>query len=214
MSIVTQIVGTDRSTGPAEVQDGALVVTSRSLPEQNPPFLQAPFSTEFTNSAGSSDMRVNGSTTPVQFTIPAEQTFNVYISSIAFIIADQNATLDKFGALAALTNGCTLSYFSGETGEVTIKDELKSNFDFVLLCQGDPAFAGSGGAFRANNVQGNSEGYLPTLKFDSIFGLPSGLLLRGNSVDKLIITINDNVTGVDRFQAFAYGTRIIENSTT
>lgn len=212
MSITTQLVGEDKSKGPALVKEGALVITERQIPETNPPFLRVPFSTEFTNSAGSSDMRVDGSTTSVEFSIPAEGTNSIYISSIAFIIADQNATLDKFGTLTALTNGCTLSYFSGESGTITIKDELKTTFDFVLLCQGNPPFNGTGGAFRANNVSGNSEGYLPALKFDAVFGLPDGLLLRGDSRDRITITINDDVTGVDRFQAFAYGTRVLPTS--
>jgi hypothetical protein len=154
--------------------------------------------------AGSNDMQVDGSSTAVEFWVPADKTYDLYIANLSFVIADATATLDKFGTITALTNGCDLEYFT-DTGTVTIASALKSNFDFVRLCLGNPPFGDGAGAFRAGNVEGNSEGYIPVLDFKQVFALPWGIRLRAGTTDKIILRVNDLTTGVDAFNCIAYG---------
>ena len=90
-------------------------------------------------------------------------------------------------------------------GTVTIHDALQTNFDFIRLCAGNPSFGDAAGAFRADNVSSTSEGYLPILDFRSTFGFKWGLRLKVGSQQKLILRVNDNVTGVDQFDCIAYG---------
>lgn len=155
------------------------------------------------SSSGATDMRVNGSVTNVEFYVSASGTADRYIIQLSFIIADANATLSQFGAIAALTNGCKLTYERlGET--ITIHNALKSNWDFVRLSLGNPAFGQQANAFIANNVFGASEGVIPILDFTKIMP-PYGIKLDEGTIQRLILTVRDNCTGVDQFDCIAYG---------
>jgi len=207
MSIDVKLICGGNATAASVTTENALYVQDQGLPPPEPQgrariFRQ--FLTADGTSSGSSDMRVNGATTPVEFWVQADSTYNLYISSLSFVIADASATLNKFGNITALTNGCDLEYFTdGRT--TVINGELKSNFDFVRLCLGNPAFGDGAAAFRASNVESTSEGYLPVLRFSEVFGLQWGIRLRPGTTDKIILRVNDNASGVDAFNCIAYG---------
>ena len=129
-----------------------------------------------------------------------------FIDSISWRIADVNASANKFGNLTALTNGVQLIYSNLDVGEVVIGNSLQTNFDFIRLCQGKPSFGNSNDALLITNASpGGAEGYIPVLDFSEMFGLPWGIRIRKNSKEKLIIRINDNTSGVDNFDAVAFG---------
>ena len=157
------------------------------------------------NNGTTFDARVNGSVTPQRFWIQAEPNFDIYITSISFLIADVNATLTQFGNIGTLTNGCRV-YYEDENGNINIGTGLVSNFEFVRLCLGFPAFGNGTTAFQGGNVVGSSEGYIPVLDFRN-FGFRWGLRLAANTLNKLVLEVNDNVTGVDAFNVIAYGFR-------
>lgn len=187
--------------------ENALLIQEQGLPPINPrgrAVVFRQFLTADGTSSGSSDMRVNGSSTAVEFWVPANANYDLYISNISFVIADASATLNSFGNITALTNGCDVEYFA-DGSTTTIGTALKSNFDFVRLCLGNPPFGDGAAAFRANNVQSTSEGYLPVLDFKKVFGFTYGVRLRPGSADKLILRVNDNTSAVDAFNAIAYG---------
>lgn len=94
---------------------------------------------------------------------------------------------------------------SKDIGDIVIHESLKSNFDFIRLCSGEPAFGTAGDAFKGRNVQGASEGYIPVLDFSETFGLPWGIRLRSNTFDRLELIIKDNTSAVDEFDAIVYG---------
>jgi hypothetical protein len=157
-------------------------------------------------STGSNDMLVNGATTPQKFFVcPQRKDRDLYVSRVDVLIADASATLNKFGNITALINGVKLEWVTQEFGTVTVHEGLKSNFDFIRLAGGKPAYGDGAGAFRANNMFGTSEGYLPSIDFDEIFALKWGLRLRKNTTDCLVFTIQDDVSGIDAFNAIAYG---------
>lgn len=85
---------------------------------------------------------------------------------------------------------------------------LKSNWDFVRLCLGNPSF-GDAGAFRVNNVSGTSEGYIPVLDLTKLIP-PYGIKLDMGTNQKLVLEIRDDVQGVDSFNAICYGFDRIE----
>lgn len=167
------------------------------------PFRQ--YLTDDGTASGSNDMLVDGSATPVEFCIKAIPEFDIYIKSIAVVIADASATLNKFGNITALTNGVKFDWVTQEVGTLEIHEGLKSNFDFIRLASGQPSFGDGAGAFRAGNIVGASEGYIPTIDFSKTFGLQWGLRLRKGTQDKICFTIRDDVTGIDGFNAVAYG---------
>lgn len=158
------------------------------------------------NDGVTNDMRVNGSVTKKIFRVNAEPGFDIYITSLSFLIADANALLAQFGALTALTNGCRL-YYENSDGEINIGTQLRSNFDIVRLCLGNPAFGTGTEAFRGTNVVGASEAFIPVLDFRT-FGFKWGLRLLNGTENRLEFEINDNLSaGLDALNIIAYGFR-------
>lgn len=157
------------------------------------------------NDGTTNDMRVDGSTTSQYFWINAEPNFDIYITTLSFLISDAGAELDEFGNLPALTNGCRL-FYEDNNGEINIGTDLVSNFEFIRLCQGNPSFGNAADAFRARNIVGASEGYIPVFDFRN-FGFRWGLKLKAGTNNRLVMEINDNVSSIDGFNATAYGFR-------
>ena len=195
--------------------EGALSVSERFSPPFGVVDFIQPLVLDMTDdglATGNADMRVDGSVTPQQFFIKADTTrvkpADRYINSVVFTIADQSSELRHFGALTRLTNGCRLFYIS-ERGEVTIRSGLKSNFDFVRLCVGEPAWGTSLDSFQADRAIGtggnSSDAFFPVLNFSKVFGTQFGIKLSAGSTQKLIIEINDDVTTVDEFTALGLG---------
>ena len=208
MSLDINIVDPQTGTSAAITSEHALCLQDTGIP----PLTQIgniiifrQFLTTTGISTGSNNMLVNGSSTNVDFSVNAQQKKDTFITSINFVIADMNPTLNLFGAITALTNGCKLVY-EDQNGEVIISDQLTSNWEFVRLCQGNPAFSeGVNSAFRAKNVFGTVAGYLPTLDFRATFGLRWGIRLRAGTGDKIKLVIRDDVSGIDQFDCIAYG---------
>jgi len=159
------------------------------------------------NDGTTTDMRVDGSTASQIFYINAEPDFDIYITTVSFLIADAGASLNEFGGITALANGCRF-YYEDNNGEINIGTSLTSNFEFVRLCQGNPSFGGGNSAFLANNVVGPSEAFIPVFDFRN-FGFKWGLKLAASSQNRLVLEINDDVTSIDGFNAVAYGFRRI-----
>ena len=205
MAIESSIL--DAETGnTAEVDnDKELIVTSRGYPptgEQKVlPFRQ--YLTSDGTEGGSSDMRVDGSSTPQDFYIGSHSAQDLYITYLSFVIADAGAVLNEFGSLSALSNGGTIFYERSDQ-TVTIADELQTNFDYVRACLGNPSFGDGAAAFRANNVSGNSEAYIPVLDLTKILP-PYGIKLDAATTQRLVHRVNDNVSNLDQFDCIAYG---------
>lgn len=160
------------------------------------------------------DARVLGTlASPISFWIAAEQGFDIYITSIAITVAAGGLTLARFGGGTALTNGLRF-YYQSANGNIVIGSDIKTSFDVVRLCQGNPAFTDpSAGAFIAANVIGASEGLFQVLDFRKVFGLPYGIRLNTSSVNKLVMEVRDSIlttgpTATAQFDVVAYGTRI------
>ena len=140
--------------------------------------------------------------------VQAEAERDVYITSLSFLIADAGASLQQFGGAAALTTGCRL-YYEDNNGEINIGTSLQTNFDFVRLCQGNPAFGTGTDAFLAQNaVPTNIEAFIPILDFRQ-FGFKWGLKLQAGTLNRLVLEVNDNIAAntLTSFNAIAYGFR-------
>lgn len=160
------------------------------------------------NGTGTNSFLVDGSTTNQDFYITAGEN-DIYVNTITFVIADATATLNKFGNIAALTNGLEFYYFNQQQGLYTIESGLKTNFDFVRLANFEPAFGTANDAFRATNVTaGGAEAYVGVIDIEDIFGLQWGLKLRANTTDRIGFIVKDNITGIDEMTIKAYGIRV------
>ena len=183
------------------------------------------------NDGTTTEMTVDGSTTPQRFTINAEPDKDIFITSLSFQILGTGITLgeDFAGSGASLTNGCRLFYKDNVNGEVNIGTQLQNNFDFIRLCQGNPAFNNGGdgtdtGPFIAPSITSSgggkggssvADGIIPVLDVKSVFGLAFGIRLNANTKDELVLEVNDNLsTGLGvgaSFNIIAYGFEIDRN---
>ncbi len=205
MSIETKVIdGKGRGNRVEITDENAIFTQDTGLPPKQQEAVGTVYRQYLRNSAGSLDMRVNGSSTIQEFYLEADPEFDIYIGSLSFVIADAGATLSEFGSISALSNGCELLY-QNNVGDIQIADSLKSNFEFVRLCQGNPAFGTGAQSFRANNVEGSSEGFIPVLDITDVFGLTWGVKLRKGTSDRIIMRIKDDTSGVDAFNCIAYG---------
>ena len=209
MSIKTLIEdGRGRGNKAKIDEDGALAVVVHPHPPKDETDAAFPFREYFTDTGlptGSNDMRVNGSATPIDFSVQAISDKDVYIKSVSIVIVDAGASLSEFGNLSALTNGIEFCWETQDEGIIVIAESLQTNFDFVRLAIGEPSFGDGATAFTASNISGQSEGFLPVLDFQKIFGLQYGIKLRKGTKDRLFFRINDNITAIDEFDAIAYG---------
>ena len=179
-----------------------------TVAHKRPPLAQnttlLPLREYFTNN-GSRDMDVDGSVNPVDFSINANANRQISVKSMFVSIVDAGATLSEFGNIPALTNGVEFIWQSQDFGEIVIADELKSNYDFVALGGGQPAFGNQANAFKAQNVIGVEEAYLAFVDFQVLFGFEFGIPLRKGTKDRLLFRINDDASPVFSFRAIAYG---------
>lgn len=208
MPIKAQMLDGRGSGQTASVMDEALFVIQAPYPplttQRVKPFRQ--YLTTNGTAGGTSSLKVVGSlAAPVLYYVSADSDNDRYITALSFVISGPGARLDQMGAAAALTNGCHLYYSAGE-GDVTIHEALKSNFDFVRLCLGNPAFGTGADAFRGTNVVGNDEAFIPVLNMAQMLP-PYGVKLERGSTQKLVLAIRDDTTAaaIAGFNCLAYG---------
>ena len=214
MSVKTVIVDGHGSGGTLKVNgEGEIGVAVHTHPPDSEPVSGLPFRQFFTNDGsadGSNDLRVNGSVTPQRFWVKAQNDFDVYIKTVSIQISDNGSALDKFGALAELTNGVRFFYQNVSTGETVIDDNMKTNLDMVRLALGQPAFGTGVNSFKADISGGGADTYLPSIDLSQTFGLPWGLRLQRGSTDILAFEVNDDLSvGIDTFNVIAYGIKVL-----
>jgi hypothetical protein len=206
MSIKTEIIdGKGKGKSVEVTKDGALLVATTGVPPSTDSSSLKPFASYMVDDTGDEDMRVDGSTNNVDYSINSSSEGDRYVHTMAITIADAGASLNKFGNITALTNGCQLIWEDSKLGEVIIADALKTNFDFIQLGAFEPSFGTGNDAFKLANVVSTSEAYVAVLDIEDVFGLPFGLLLPQDSTRKLIIRIRDNTSTVDRFDVKVFG---------
>ena len=187
--------------------EGEISVTMHTHPPIHENVESYPFTTWFENS-GSNDMRADGSVAPVEFLVSASVDTEIFVKTISIQISDAGANLNKFGNLTALANGVEFFYRSNETGLVSIQDEIKTNLDLIRIGASTAGIGTGTDAFKADISGGGSDTYLPFIDFSVTFGYPWGLRLRKNSKAVLGFKINDDITGLDVFNARVYGAQL------
>lgn len=181
---------------------------------QHPPTFETinafPFRSYFTNSAGSSDMIVDGSTNAVDFFITASPDYDIYIKYITAEISDTSGlSLNNFGGLSPLTNGVAFLWDTQAEPSYELHEGIKTNKEFIRIAS-DTAAVGTGtDAFLADvSGGGTQKSYFPNLDMTEIYGFQWGIRLRKGTLDKLIFRVQDNLTGLSVFNIIATGTRL------
>jgi len=199
--------GRNRSVKVSE--EGALSVVNHPHPFLEEEVLLKPFRqfcTDDGSSTGDNDMIVNGSSTPVEFYISAHAEEDIYVKSFSIQISDAGAELEDFGALNELTNGVAWTWETQETGSYVLHDGVKTNFDFIRLGLGTPAFGSGDKVFKVDfKGKGTDDAFIPVIDMTQTFGMPYGMRLRKGTKDRIVFTVNDNLAGIEVFNIVAYG---------
>ena len=172
----------------------------------HPPFAAHHHRTEIfrgflVDSAGSSDMSVDGSSTNVEFFVRSDIKKNRYITQLSFEVAyGTSGQPNEWADGTALTNGTELFYTS-ERGDIFIHDAIKTNEDLFRLQLGAIPTAWEVRHLGASN----DFGYIMTLNLKDIIP-PYGISLVADSEEVLCARVRDNVaTDADTFNIIAYG---------
>ena len=154
---------------------------------------------EFFENGGSPDMLVDGSSTPVEFTIPLVADQDIFITQVRFYGGGNGIKFGQFlskSGAGGLTNGITIEIKSDDEvimlPEVKTTEDFKNKFAFQLT-----------NAFKLD-VQSGAD------QFISIFNPQVPFVLRApgtfTSDDYIKIAINDDITaGVASLEALAAG---------
>lgn len=138
-------------------------------------------------------MNVNGAVTNQVFELTALQDRDIFIRHITVMIADGVSTLNKFGALAALTNGWDLRLF--EAGAFQNIIELSKTGGDVAINTGLTNVYGSGSAvYSLPSYLNNDNAIAIPINIESL--VPGGIRLAKKSTNKLVTTIRDDLTGL------------------
>jgi hypothetical protein len=146
-------------------------------------------------------MAVDGSSTNVDYYVPASVSDDRYITTLNFIVGyGSSGKPNEWADGTALTNGCRLFYTSVR-GEVDIHEGIKTNQDFFRL-----SFAPIPTAWEVRHVNATNDfGYFITLDLTKL-GLPFGVKLDRGTQQRLTMRIRDNAgTDADSFDCIAYG---------
>lgn len=152
------------------------------------------------------DLTVDGSTTPVEAYVPARNDGNFYITVLSVFIADSNATsLNRFGAIDnGLTNGIEF-YFESTLGNFTLGN-AKTNLDILRLSWITPGTGSNNTAFEINDINtDNDNGYLFSIDLSKMSPIGQGIRLRKDSADRLGLRINDDISSLNAFSIQAIG---------
>ena len=195
MAIDIKIVDGAGSGNRAKVNDGGYIFTQNSnLPpvdNREQQLLYRQFLT-LNGDGTTTDMIVDGSTTPQLFTINAIPDKDIFITSLSILIQGNNLDLgNDFAGGVALTNGVRM-YYEDQNGEVNIGTDLTTNFDFTRLCQGNMPFGDNATAFIKTD---GTTAIFPTLNFKKVFGFTYGLRLLRNTTNRLVLEVNDDLPG-------------------
>jgi hypothetical protein len=151
-----------------------------------------------TNSAGSSDLNVNGATTPAEFYISADAGITQWITGFRVLMEDENMDINtndfrRFGSVVSgpLTNGIQIEVL--QSGVITSITALPIRYlgDFLNYTDGYTCLPSSVGPS------------IDFILFPFVFDKP--VVLAEGSTDRLTVRIRDNLTAVNSFKVIARG---------
>lgn len=205
MTLKTQVQGT--GTEVAEVEGEALITTVVPYPPLNVENKIIPFVGSFTVNGDEStiNLNVDGSVVPIDAFIGPPIIGDLYLTTANILIADSGViALNRFGGISGgLTIG--IDFFIENANErILFAPNLKTNFDFIRIGTLTQGIGGKNDAYQmANATPANEDAYNPVLDLETVS--PGGVRLRKDTLDKIGLTINDDLTSVSTFQVTIFG---------
>ena len=147
-------------------------------------------------------MNVNGSVTPVDFSVGAHLLYDIFINTLIIVVGDSAVTHSNFGALSALSVGWDLKVL--EYGNTTYLVEKAKTGGQLLVKSGLYESFGTGADVgELVNWTGTQDAQVIKMRLNDI--IPGGFRIGRGTQDKLIATVNDNLTGLDTFTIDLFG---------
>lgn len=204
MGLKSKILSDDGQYALRVFSEGEIGIVQHTHPPEKESRVGIPYRDYFTLNglpSGSTDMRVDGSSLPVDFYISGSPDYDRYIKFISIKLADPGARLQNFGALAALTNGVEFSWNSQILGTSVIHDGIKDNLEFFRLSEMEPVITDLSGA--------GADSVIVQWDLAKIFGSPWGVKLGKATTDRLTFCVKDDLsTGLAEFNIIGHGTII------
>jgi hypothetical protein len=187
--------------------EGELSVVVHPHPPKDEEESALPFRERFSTDAGATAMAVNGSVTNAEYSIRAQEGFDIYIKHISVVIGDNGSpALNKFGALSALSNGVKWTWDNRTVGVIELHDGIKTNLEFIRTGNMTAGVGDGTTAFLSDVSGGGTEAsYLPQIDLAGLFGMPYGVRLRKGSSDRMTFTVRDDLSTLVTFNIIAYG---------
>lgn len=204
--IKTQIIG-DQPEVAKVGKDGDLLTALIPYPPLDVENRLRPFVGSLTvNGDGvTTELTVNGSVTPVDAFIGPPVDGDLYLTTANVLIADSGTiALNRFGGITGgLTNG--IDFFVELANQrFGFAAAIKTNFDLIRISTLTEGLGSKTNAYEmANTDPSNNDGYNPVLDFTKIS--PLGIRLRADTLDKLGICVNDDLTSVATFNVVITG---------
>jgi len=187
-------------------EDGGLSVSVAPYPaltDQKTRPLRRYFTLDGTLS-GDKDLGQDGSSTSLDFYIPASATDDRYITHLSFAMGyGTSGQPYQFGDGAALTNGMQIFYDS-QRGETDLQDGVQTNEDLMRLS--DSQFSTN---WEIRGIGGSNDyGFftdIHLLEFAPVYGIK----LDAGSTQRIVIRVRDTMSAVsaagDKFDCVAHG---------
>jgi hypothetical protein len=154
--------------------------------------------------SGTTSMNVDGSGTSQEFYIEASQDYDIYITRVTILIADTAIVHSAFGNISALGTGWDL--YTQESGEVTYLLEKAKTGGQIIARSGLFMPYGDGTtAWELSNWTGTADAQTILLPLSDY--VPGGVRLGRGTRDRIVSTVNDDLTGLTEFEVRAFGYR-------
>lgn len=156
---------------------------------------------------GTSNMNIDGSGTSVDYWIRSsrEAEYDIHIMAIVVVVADTTVTHKAFGGLAALGTGWDLWTWESDTKTFIIE---KAKTGAALIWQTGFHNPFSEGATMQELLDFNAADddaqivYIPISSY-----VPGGIRLGAGTQDKIVASINDDLTGLTEMYVLCLGYR-------
>jgi hypothetical protein len=206
MTLKTEIVnGQGGRSTTAFVNQNHALRTESSVPEiQRPGTVNRArlFNGFVTNAAGVSNMNVDGSVTPVEFTLQASTDYDLYVTGIDILIASNSIANNKFGDLPALSNGWDL--FVIEQGMQTDIVTAATTTGELTVRSTEPPLD----LANWNPSNDNARSIRINIKASFAFDTYQGVRIGRGGKDRLVALVSDDLTGLSELTVRAIGTRL------
>jgi hypothetical protein len=151
-------------------------------------------------------MAVDGSTTAQQYALTSRDGYDIHIMALSILLADTAVAHNNFGAInAGLTTGFDLHV--EEQGDTTFLIE-KAKTGGQLLGQAGFARMYGSGAEAGELVNWTGQGDAQTVYIPIGEWLPEGIRIGRATQDRIVATIQDDLTGLTEMWVQCFGYRL------